>query len=46
MMDGVQLRGGEEIGVGDLYLCALIGLGVTGLLFVITDYYTSTRFRP
>ena len=46
MMDGVQLRGGEEIGVGDLYLCALIGLGVTGLLFVITDYYTSTRFAP
>jgi K(+)-stimulated pyrophosphate-energized sodium pump len=28
------------------YLCALIGLGVTALLFVITDYYTSTRFAP
>ncbi len=28
------------------YLCALIGLGVTALLFVITDYYTSTRFGP
>ena len=24
----------------------LIGLGVTARLFVITDYYTSTRFRP
>ncbi len=33
-------------GVGDLYLCSLIGLGVTALLFVITDYYTSTRFKP
>ena len=32
--------------VGDLYLCALIGLGITALLFVITDYYTSTRFGP
>jgi K(+)-stimulated pyrophosphate-energized sodium pump len=32
--------------VADLWLCALIGLGVTGGLFVITDYYTSTRFRP
>ncbi len=31
---------------GDLYLCSLIGLAVTALLFVITDYYTSTRFRP
>ena len=28
------------------YLCALIGLGVTALLFFITDYYTSTRFAP
>jgi K(+)-stimulated pyrophosphate-energized sodium pump len=32
--------------VGDLYLCSLIGLGVTALLFFITDYYTSTRFAP
>src|SRR3981189_2308590 len=32
--------------VGDLYLCSLIGIGVTALLFVITDYYTSTRFSP
>jgi K(+)-stimulated pyrophosphate-energized sodium pump len=31
---------------GDIYLCALIGLAVTGALFVITDYYTSTRFAP
>ena len=30
----------------DLYLCALIGLGVTAALFLITDYYTSTRFNP
>jgi K(+)-stimulated pyrophosphate-energized sodium pump len=28
------------------YLCSLIGIGVTALLFVITDYYTSTRFSP
>ena len=32
--------------VTDLWLCALIGVAVTGLLFVLTDYYTSTRFRP
>jgi K(+)-stimulated pyrophosphate-energized sodium pump len=30
----------------DFYFCTLIGIGVTALLFVITDYYTSTRFRP
>jgi K(+)-stimulated pyrophosphate-energized sodium pump len=32
--------------VTDLWLCGLIGIGVTAGLFVITDYYTSTRFRP
>jgi K(+)-stimulated pyrophosphate-energized sodium pump len=31
---------------GDLYLCSLIGIAVTAFLFVITDYYTSTRFSP
>jgi K(+)-stimulated pyrophosphate-energized sodium pump len=29
-----------------LWLCSLIGIAVTALLFVITDYYTSTRFGP
>jgi K(+)-stimulated pyrophosphate-energized sodium pump len=41
--------GGGGLGntsVGDLWLCGLIGVGVTALLFVLTDYYTSTRFRP
>ncbi len=32
--------------VGDFYLCALIGIAVTALLFFITDFYTSTRFSP
>ncbi len=32
--------------VGELWLCTLIGLAITGLIFVITDFYTSTRFRP
>jgi K(+)-stimulated pyrophosphate-energized sodium pump len=30
----------------DLWFCALIGIAVTAGLFIITDYYTSTRFRP
>ena len=41
------LRGGAEGATGmDFYICTLIGIGVTAGLFVITDYYTSTRFRP
>jgi K(+)-stimulated pyrophosphate-energized sodium pump len=36
----------EVPSVGELWLCTLIGLVITGLIFVITDFYTSTRFRP
>src|SRR5690349_463679 len=47
LMDGVALRsGGSAPSVGDLYLCSIIGIVVTACLFVITDYYTSTRFGP
>ena len=30
----------------DLYLCALSGLIITGLIIWITEYYTGTNFRP
>ena len=30
----------------DLYVCSLVGLGVTGLLIWITEYYTGTEYRP
>jgi K(+)-stimulated pyrophosphate-energized sodium pump len=48
LMNNVTLTGGTTAGPHwwKFYLCALIGLGVTALLFVITDYYTSTRFSP
>ena len=50
MMDGLATATADvdvfAPSVGDLYLCSLIGLAVTALLFLITDYYTSTRFNP
>jgi K(+)-stimulated pyrophosphate-energized sodium pump len=53
LLDGVTYSrtdnpgaGAESPSVSDFYLCSLIGIGVTALLFAITDYYTSTRFRP
>jgi K(+)-stimulated pyrophosphate-energized sodium pump len=49
MMDDLSFSsatGGEAPGWFDIYVCALIGLAVTACLFVITDYYTSTRFSP
>ena len=30
----------------DLYICAIIGLAITGLLIWITEYYTGTNYRP
>ncbi len=37
--------GATVTGMG-LFQCALVGLGVTGLLVWITEYYTSTEYRP
>jgi K(+)-stimulated pyrophosphate-energized sodium pump len=36
----------KSVSVGDLWLCAVIGVAVTALLFGITEFYTATRFRP
>ena len=36
---------GMEIGM-PYFICALVGLVVTGLMVWITEYYTSTSFRP
>ena len=43
---GFASTAAKAVSVSDLWLCAVIGVAVTGLLFWITDYYTSTRFRP
>jgi K(+)-stimulated pyrophosphate-energized sodium pump len=43
---GVLDTAAAAVSVTDLWLCAVIGVAVTAFLFVITDYYTSTRFRP
>ncbi len=36
----------KTFGAGSLFLCSLTGLIVTGLLVWITEYYTSTAYRP
>ncbi|MBK5229914.1 MAG: sodium-translocating pyrophosphatase, partial [Thermoleophilia bacterium] len=41
-----DLAGSDAPSVNKLWLCSLIGIVVTGLIFLITDYYTSTRFGP
>ena len=37
---------GAAFSFSELYLSALVGLGVTFLLVGITEYYTGTRWRP
>jgi K(+)-stimulated pyrophosphate-energized sodium pump len=49
MSDPVRLglkAGADAVTTTDLWLCSVIGVAVTALLFVITEFYTSTRFRP
>jgi K(+)-stimulated pyrophosphate-energized sodium pump len=38
--------GADAVSTTDLWLCSVIGVVVTALLFVITEFYTATRFRP
>ncbi|HEV2769385.1 MAG TPA: V-type H(+)-translocating pyrophosphatase, partial [Solirubrobacteraceae bacterium] len=49
MADGFTLAvgaGGAGPSATELFFCAVVGVVVTALLFLITDYYTSTRFSP
>ncbi|TIN31707.1 MAG: sodium-translocating pyrophosphatase, partial [Mesorhizobium sp.] len=39
-VDGMAITG------ANLFICGLIGLAVTGLIVVITEYYTGTDKRP
>ncbi len=46
LQNGFADAGAAAVSVSDLWFCAVIGVAVTALLFVITEFYTSTRFRP
>jgi len=41
-----QLMADSPYGAMNLYICALIGLVLTGLIVWITEYYTGTQYKP
>jgi K(+)-stimulated pyrophosphate-energized sodium pump len=43
--DAVSIDG-KLVGADALFACGLVGLAVTALIVVITEYYTSTGFNP
>jgi len=40
------MKDNGKYSVGSLYLAALVGLVVTALIVIITEYYTSTKHKP
>ena len=43
---GLTLKSGAIVGVMDLFVAAVIGLVMTGVAVLITNYYTSTAYGP
>ena len=46
MKNTIDTIGGDAFSGMDLFICSMTGLVVTALLVWITEYYTSTAFRP
>ncbi len=45
--DGVKNWQGQTLSYSnDIFYASLVGLGVTMLMVIITEYYTSTKYRP
>ncbi len=42
----LALVAGASVNGFQLFLCAIVGLVLTGLIVVITEYYTATEYRP
>jgi K(+)-stimulated pyrophosphate-energized sodium pump len=42
----IAVKDGPAITGMSLFICSLVGLAVTGLIVMITEYYTATEYRP
>ena len=45
-MGTVMKMGDSAFTAMDLFLCGIVGLVLTGLIIWVTEYYTSTEYRP
>ncbi|HEV7178857.1 MAG TPA: sodium-translocating pyrophosphatase, partial [Candidatus Baltobacteraceae bacterium] len=41
-----MLAGGQHVNGTSVFICALVGVLITGLITYITEYYTGTQFGP
>ena len=46
LFNPLELVGGGSVNGFQLFICSLLGLAVTGGIVWITEYYTSTEYRP
>ena len=46
LSDPLTMNTGASVTGAGLWLCAIVGLGVTGFIVWITEYYTATTYRP
>ncbi|TMK04998.1 MAG: sodium-translocating pyrophosphatase [Alphaproteobacteria bacterium] len=46
LLVGFDTVPGQSYSGTSLFICGVVGLGVTGLIIWITEYYTGTHFRP
>ncbi len=46
LMSDISSQDGTVYSALSIYFSALVGLAVTALLVLVTDYYTSTEFKP
>ncbi|HUA07807.1 MAG TPA: sodium-translocating pyrophosphatase [Candidatus Acidoferrales bacterium] len=41
-----EFAGSADVSALSIFLCALVGVAITGLITFITEYYTGTQFSP